>query len=56
MRIVKEAAERKKEILDAMIARVLDETIRKAEKIALDESVPVLERLTKTVLPMLSRK
>ena len=40
----------KEDILDAMIARLLDETIRKAEKIALDESVPVLERLTKTVL------
>lgn len=33
-----------------MIARILDETIRRAENIALDESVPVLERLTKTVL------
>ena len=40
----------KEDILDAMIARLLDETIRKAERIALDESVPVLERLTKTVL------
>ncbi len=40
----------KEDILDAMIARLLDETIRKAEKIALDESMPVLERLTKTVL------
>ena len=40
----------KEDILDAMIARILDETIRKAERIALDESVPVLERLTKTVL------
>ena len=40
----------KEDILDAMIARILEETIRKAEKIALDESVPVLERLTKTVL------
>ena len=33
-----------------MIDRILDETIKKAEKIALDASVPVLERLTKTVL------
>lgn len=33
-----------------MIDRILDETIRKAGKIALDTSVPVLERLTKTVL------
>ena len=40
----------KEDILDAMISRILDETIRKAEKIALDESVPVLERLTKTVI------
>ncbi|MDY5021473.1 MAG: TetR/AcrR family transcriptional regulator [Blautia sp.] len=40
----------KEDILDAMIARILDETIRRAENIALDESVPVLERLTKTVL------
>ena len=40
----------KEDILDAMIARILDETIRKAERIALDESIPVLERLTKTVL------
>ena len=40
----------KEDILDAMIARLLDDTIRKAEAIALDESVPVLERLTKTVL------
>lgn len=40
----------KEDILDAMIDRILDETIRKAENIALDESVPVLERLTKTVL------
>lgn len=40
----------KEDILDAMIDRILDETIRKAGKIALDTSVPVLERLTKTVL------
>ena len=40
----------KEDILDAMIDRILDETVRKAESIALDESVPVLERLTKTVL------
>ena len=40
----------KEDILDAMIARILEETIKKAEKIALDESVPVLERLTGTVL------
>lgn len=40
----------KEDILDAMIDRILDETVGKAESIALDESVPVLERLTKTVL------
>ena len=40
----------KEDILDAMIDRILDETVRKAESIALDESVPVLDRLTKTVL------
>ena len=33
-----------------MIDRILDGTIRKAESIALDEAVPVLERLTQTVL------
>ena len=40
----------KEDILDAMIDRVLDEVIRKAAGIALNESVPVLERLTQTVL------
>ncbi|MGN0712926.1 MAG: TetR/AcrR family transcriptional regulator [Anaerovoracaceae bacterium] len=40
----------KEDILDGMIDRVLDEVIRKAGSIALDESVPVLERLTRTVL------
>lgn len=40
----------KEDILDAMIDRILDGTIRKAESIALDEAVPVLERLTQTVL------
>ena len=40
----------KEDILDAMIDRILDEIIRKASRIALDESVPVLERLTQTVL------
>ena len=37
----------KEDILDAMIDRILDEIIRKASHIALDESVPVLERLTR---------
>ncbi len=40
----------KEDILDAMIDRILDDIIRKAENIALNESMPVLERLTKTVL------
>ncbi|MGN0735952.1 MAG: TetR/AcrR family transcriptional regulator [Anaerovoracaceae bacterium] len=40
----------KEDILDAMIDRVLDEVIRKASSIALNESVPVLDRLTQTVL------
>lgn len=40
----------KEDILDAMIDRILDEIIRKATNIALNESMPVLERLTKTVL------
>lgn len=40
----------KEDILDAMIDRVLDEVIRKAGAIALNESAPVLERLTQTVL------
>ena len=40
----------KEDILDAMIDRILSETVRKAGNIALDESIPVLERLTKTVL------
>lgn len=40
----------KEEILDAMIDRVIDEIVRKAGRISMDESMPVLERLTKTVL------
>lgn len=40
----------KEDILDAMIERVLNKTIRNARKIALDESIPVLKRLTLTVL------
>lgn len=39
----------KEDILDAMIDRTLNQTIRKARNIALNESMPVLERLTKTV-------
>lgn len=40
----------KEDILDGMIDRILDEIVRKARIIALDESRPVLERLTQTVL------
>lgn len=40
----------KEDILDAMIDRILADIISKAESIALDESAPVLERLTLTVL------
>lgn len=40
----------KEDILDAMIDRILDDITAKASRIALDESRPVLERLTKTVL------
>lgn len=40
----------KEDILDAMIDRILDEIIRKAGNIAFNESLPVLERLTKIVL------
>lgn len=40
----------KEDILDAMIDRILADITAKASRIALDESRPVLERLTKTVL------
>ena len=40
----------KEDILDGMIDRILDQIIRKAKSIALSETMPVLERLTKTVL------
>ena len=40
----------KEDILDAMIDRILDEIVRRASRIALDESVPVLERMTQTIL------
>ena len=40
----------KEDILDAMIDRILDDITAKASRIALDESRPVLERLTKMVL------
>ena len=40
----------KEDILDAMIDRILDEIVRRASRIALDESVAVLERMTQTIL------
>lgn len=40
----------KEDILDAMIDRILDEIVRRASRIVLDESVPVLERMTQTIL------
>lgn len=40
----------KEDILDAMIERVLNKTISNAKKVALDESIPVLKRLTLTVI------
>lgn len=40
----------KEDILDAMVDRILSEITGKASRIALDESIPVLERLTRTVL------
>ena len=40
----------KEEILDAMIDRILEEIIRRVKVIAIDESIPVLERLTNAVL------
>ena len=45
-----QAVVRKNEILDAMIDRILEETITRARNIALNDSIPVLERLTKTVM------
>ncbi len=42
----------KEEILDAMIARMADRLIAEAAKVAGDRSVPVLERLPKTVLAL----
>ena len=40
----------KEDILDAMVDRILDEIVRRTSRIALDESIPVLERLTQSVL------
>lgn len=42
----------KEDILDAMIERLTNQLIEKAAVIAMDESVPVLERLTCTMLSL----
>ena len=40
----------KEDILDGMIDRIIDDVVRKAGIIAFDDGLPVLERLTKTVI------
>ena len=42
----------KEDILDAMIERVTNQIVAKAAIIALDDSIPVLERLTRTILSL----
>ncbi|MBQ1993476.1 MAG: TetR/AcrR family transcriptional regulator [Lachnospiraceae bacterium] len=42
----------KEDILDAMIERLTNQIVEKASIIALDESIPVLERLTRTILSL----
>ncbi|MGN0153142.1 MAG: TetR/AcrR family transcriptional regulator [Lachnospiraceae bacterium] len=42
----------KEDILDAMIERLTNQMVAKAAAIALDESIPVLERLTRTMLSL----
>ena len=42
----------KEEILDAMIERLSNEITSKATSIALDESIPVLKRITNTILSL----
>lgn len=42
----------KEDILDAMIERLTNQMLNKASVIALDESIPVLERLTRTMLSL----
>lgn len=42
----------KEDILDAMIERLTNQLVAKASVIALDESIPVLERLTRTILSL----
>ena len=42
----------KEDILDAMIERITNQMMEKASEIALDESIPVLCRLTRTMLSL----
>ena len=42
----------KEDILDAMIERVTNQIVAKAAIIALDDSIPVLERLTRTIMSL----
>lgn len=42
----------KEEILDAVINRITEALMRQAEAIAADKSIPLLERLTKTVMSL----
>ncbi|MDD7389726.1 MAG: TetR/AcrR family transcriptional regulator [Lachnospiraceae bacterium] len=42
----------KEDILDAMIERLTNQIVAKAAAIALDDSIPVLERLTRTILSL----
>lgn len=42
----------KEDILDAMIERLTNQLVGKAAVIALDETIPVLERLTRTMLAL----
>ena len=42
----------KEDILDAMIERMTNQLVEKASVIALDESIPVFERLTRTMLSL----
>lgn len=42
----------KEDILDAMIERLTNQMVAKASQIALDDSVPVLERLTRTIMSL----
>ncbi|MGN1168368.1 MAG: TetR/AcrR family transcriptional regulator [Lachnospiraceae bacterium] len=42
----------KEDILDGMIERLTNQMVEKAAVIALDESIPVLERLTRTMLSL----